>query len=813
MSPADLEDLLAKGDLLRDAGDNAGALELYGQVVALAPEFAKGHFKLGTVHVRQGSADQAEKCYREALRLSPYYVEAHGNLGVLLFARGDWDEAERSYRNALANDTNYFEAHINLSALLFAASRQLESLYFARRASELNPRSAVAIERAALALGRLGRTPESLVELRRATTMDPTAATPWMSLGAVLQALGYYEESDAAYMSAIGVAKDDPLPCMNRAFWANYRSQSRELVWQRHQDVGRWLRDKLGPARSFESAIQRPDRDRRLRVGFVSPDFRRHSVGHFVQGALAHLNREQFQLYAYFDHYVEDHVSATLKPLFHRWRDIYSKTDELVYEQIRRDRVDILVDLAGLSAGNRMRLFARRAAPVQVTYLGYPNTTGLDCMDYRLTDHWADPESDGDAFHSEKLWRLPNSFLCYSPPLDSMDVSAPPILENGFVTFGSFNNRIKISDECLELWVRLLREHPSARLLLKSIQGTEDKASRQGLLDRFLGHGIDPDRVEVRGYISGLEEHLEMYAQIDIALDTFPYNGTTTTCEALWMGVPVIGLKGDRHAARVGESLLANVGLPELLAGSPDDYLKIAGELAADPQRLAELRRGMRERMRASRLMNSRAIGLEIGTALRGMWVRHCDRFAENLPVEQAVAEAAGELLRLHVGDGEIAEGWKILAPGRRDGVDFVGDLHTLSSFADESCAEVYASHLLQRLPPQDILPVLNEIHRILVSGGILYLAVPDFDELVALFASPELSRADKFNVMRTMFGTQEEGRDLHRIGLDFDFLEDYLADVGFSSVEHVESFGLFDDSSEMTLCGQRISLNLVVVK
>lgn len=814
ISAEGLEDLLACGDRLRDGGDISGALALYRQAVEAAPDLAKGYFKLATVQARQGLPDDAETSYREAIRLSPCYVEAYGNLGVLLFAGGNWDEAERCYRNALANNPNYFEAHINLARLLFVASRSLESLYFARRASELKPDSALAIERAGLALGKLGRIDESLAELRRATEIDPAVASPWVSLGGVLQALGHYEESDAAYLQAMALDDDDPIPHANRAFWANYREMPRELVWQRHAEFGRWIRRRLGPVAEPEAAARRPDPERRLRVGFVSADLRRHSVGYFVQGALAHLDHKRFQLYAYFDHHSEDTVSINLKPMFHQWRDIFSKTDDVVLEQIRGDRIDILVDLAGHTGSNRMRMFARRAAPVQVTYLGYPNTTGLDCMDYRLTDRWADPEGGGDEFHSETLWRLPNTFLCYTAPLDQLDVAEPPLLRNGYPTFGSFNNRIKISDSCLELWLRLLDAIPSSRLVLKSIQGTEDEMSRRGLLKRFVERGIDPMRIDIHAQVAGLENHLGMYSQIDIALDTFPYNGTTTTCEALWMGVPVIALKGDRHAARVGESLLMNMGLSELIAQTPDEYLSIASDLAADSGRLGALRRGMRARMLASRLMNSRAFGKDLGAALRGMWLGHCGRFAADLPIEAAAHDYQDELLRLQIGDGLLPrEGWRRIAAAQDGCVDFVGDVRILSTFADESCAEILAAHVLQRLPPQDMLPVLNDIYRILAPGGILYLSVPDFEELAALFSSSELSNADKFQVMRTMFGTQDTDREMNRIGLGFDFLVDYLADVGFDSVEHVECFGPFNDIAELAVCGRRISLNLIVTK
>lgn len=808
-----LDDLLATGDKLRDAGDLPGALALYRQATAQAPLAAKAHFKLATVLARVGAPDDAEAAYREAIRLSPRYVEAYGNLGVLLYTRGEWSEAERCYRNALANDPGYFEAHVNLARLLFVVSRQLESLYFARRAGEIRPGSALAIERAALALGKLGQTSESLVELRRATEVDPELASPWVSLGAALQSVGRYEEAENAYLRAMALDEDDPISRGNRAFLANYRELSREEVWQAHVDYGRWLRGRLGPVTLPEPAVSRPDPDRRLRIGFVSADFRRHSVGYFVQGALARLDRKRFQLYAYYNYPTEDQVSASLKPIFHQWRDIFAQPDDKVLEQIRGDKIDMLIDLAGHTGSNRLRLFGRRAAPVQVTYLGYPNTTGLDCVDFRFTDRWADPEGDGDEFHSEKLWRLPTTLLCYTEPPSYLDVAAPPLLKHGYVTFGSFNNRIKISGNCLALWVRLLRTIPDSRLVLKSIQGAEDEVSRREWLDRFVEQGIEPSRIDIHAQANDLEDHLGMYSLIDIALDTFPYNGTTTTCEAAWMGVPVIGLKGDRHASRVGESLLVNLELQELIAQDEDGYLKIAAELAADPDRLIELRQGMRDRMRASPLMDSRRFGLEFGEALRGMWRRYCGGFSTELPIEAVAPIVTEDLLHLHIGDGKPRAGWRKVATEPGDGVDYVGDIRIVSSLSDGSCAEILALHCLQRLSPQEMLPVLNELFRVLVPGGILYLAVPDCEELALLLSDPNLSNADKFQVMRALFGMQHTERDLNRIGLSFGFMVDYLADVGFESVEHVESFGLFENTEELSVCGRNVSLNLIVTK
>lgn len=818
MTGTTFDDLLAEGDGLRDSGDPGAAMGVYGAALKLEPGNPKAHFKLATAHAKLGNSEAAEQCYRDALRLDPQYVEALGNLGVMLFSRGDWDEAEICYRKALANDPDYFQANLNLSRLLLVVSRNLESLYFARRASTLNPGSGLARERIGKALAKLGQIGESLAEFRRAIEIDPTAAGPWVSIAGTLQSLGQVEEADRAYLSAIERSKDDPTPRSHRAFWSNYQSMPRSEVWLRHKEYGDWLRSVAGAPADFRLIDARPDPERRIRVGFISADLRRHSVGYFVRGALEHLSRRDFQLYAYFDHHGEDQITVELKPLFHQWRDIFSKTDDVVIEQVRRDDIDILVDLAGLTGANRMPVFARRAAPVQMTYLGYPNTTGLDSMDFRLTDMWADPRGDGDEFHSERLWRLPGSFLCYSPPRENVEVAEPPMLANGYVTFGSFNNRIKISDECLQLWVRVLNAVPASRLILKSIFGTEDDASRQGLVERFAECGIDRSRVEVHAQVGEMASHLGMYSLIDIALDTFPYNGTTTTCEALWMGVPVVVLKGDRHAARVGESLLNNCGLAELIASSADDYLALIGALASSPDRLSEMRKGMRARLKSSRLVDSRALGADMGAALRGMWHHYCGSFDPALPLQQADEIDTADLAQLMIGDCMPHPDWSLFQPIPRQDIVGVGGAASIGALLpiplpDLSCSRVYVANFLERLRPHEILPALNDIHRILVPGGILYLRVPDVEMLAAKIAGDDVPKEVKFNAMRLIFGMQETGSDINRIGLSFDFLVDYLADVGFSSAEHVERLDVFDEADDIVIDDMAASLNLIVVK
>lgn len=800
---------VAAADQLRDSGDLAEALAAYEALTGDAPTLAVGPYKQATALALMGRTDEAEQRYRDALALDENHAEALNNLARLLVARGEWDEADRCYRHALAENPDYFEANLGFSYLLIVAWRCIEALHFAKRACALRPTSALAFERAGIALRKLGRIREALADIEQATVLEPTLASPWATLASTLQNLGRHREADEAYARAAGVGGADFFPKSNYAYFSNYLDISRQHAWERHRAFGVWAREQLG-ALSAAAPTTRPRADRRLRVGFVSGDLRRHSVAYFVRAALEQIDRSQFQLFAYFDHHKEDEVSAWLKPMFHYWRDIYAISHQSAMEQVREDRIDILLDLSGHTGANRTMLFARRAAPIQLSYLGYPNTTGLDTMDYRLTDVWADPEGDGEEFHSETLWRLQRCFLCYAPPETSPAVSSRDPREG--VVFGSFNNRVKISEACLTAWVQLLHRVPNSRLVLKSVMGTEDEESRENLKQSVVARGIDANRIEVHRFQDKLESHLEQYSSIDVALDTFPYNGTTTTCEALWMGVPVVSLIGDRHAARVGHSLLSSVGLDELVGRNVDDYVRIAAELSADKPRLKELRATMRDRLLASPLFDRSAMGRALGDALRGMWRQHCARFSSDLPMEGDVVEQE-QLIRLHIGGKHASEGWKIFDIESRDEVDFVGDVRDMSAFAEASCAEVYASHVLQHLPPQDILPVLNGLHRVLVPGGRLYISVPDIDILCWLFNSPAFSKPEKFQIMQMIFGGQEIPHDRHCIGLNFDFMVDYLTDVGFSSVEHVEAFGLFNDASEALVADHRISLNLVVTK
>lgn len=809
--PEAIRTRVSAGEKLRDGGSLDEAYAVFAEIVSEHPALAIGHFKLATVLARLDRFEEAEATYRAALALDPAYPEANNNLGVLLNAKAQWGDAEAHLRRALAERVDYYEAHLNVADVLQKLGRLPEALHHARRAAQLAPELPAACERAGSVLNSMGRMRDAIDHLETGVEKAGEYGPYWTTLAVALQCLGRHAEADLAHTRSVALAGDGFLPRMNQLYFSNYLAISNQELWDRHKAFGLWVRELLGaPLGEFHDVSTDPER--RLRIGFVSGDFRLHSVSYFLPGVLDNLDRRQFHLYAYSVSHYQDDVTARLKPLFNVWRDAASLDHMALFEQIRRDRIDILIDLSGHTNDNRLMVFARRPAPVQVSYLGYPNTSGLDTMDFRITDAIADPPGCDDEHYSEFLWRLDRCFLCYSPPDEAPEVSNRPA--GAPVVFGSFNSRAKYSEECLAAWSTLLKRVPNSRLVLKSLVGNADQGGRDELVERFVSHGVAPDRVEVLPRINNKSEHLDNYSRIDVALDTFPYNGTTTTCEALWMGVPVIALAGDRHAARVGSSILHAIGLPELVADSIDQYVDLGVVLAADEVRRRTLRAGMRQRMASSPLGDRPDMARAMGDALRGMWRRYCDEHSTGTVADAgARSSEAVELIKLHIGGVKVKEGWKILNIEDAEGVDFLGDIRKLSAFVDGSCSEIYASHVLEHLSIAEALPVFHELYRMLVPGGKLYVSVPDLETMCWMFTSPTYNVADKFSLMKVIYGGQTDAHDFHHIGYTFDFLVDMLRDAGFQSVEHVESLGLFEDTSELVFLGQRVSLNLIVSK
>lgn len=438
--------------------------------------------------------------------------------------------------------------------------------------------------------------------LEKAVAINAGNEKAFYNLGLALMAVGKSVEADRMFRAARDIAPDNNAISSCLLFnLHNLAAPTNREIADEHR---RWGSRFDGLSHPGSTQVL-PGRDGgKIRVGYVSPDFRWHSVFFFINPVLRAHDRATVECYGYSDVLRPDDATLQLKHAADHWRDISRLSDEQVLSLIRDDAIDILVDLAGHTARNRLPVFAARAAPVQVSWLGYPDTTGLRAMDFRLTDDRVDPVGEADALCTETLVRLEGGFVCYAPPANAPSPGGALMLANGFATFGSFNNLAKVTDQVIRAWSAILHRVPGARLILKA-KGLGDASVRARVLSEFQGHGIDGDRVECHGHIVAIDRHFDMYRRIDIALDTFPYNGTTTTCEALWMGVPVVTWAGDRHVSRVGRSLLTTVGLADCVAESEDAYIELAVALAGDVARFASLRTGLRDRMRASPLMDA----------------------------------------------------------------------------------------------------------------------------------------------------------------------------------------------------------------
>ncbi len=599
------------------------AVAAFGEAVRRKPDFAEAHLNLGNAWSELGRREEAAAAYGEALRFRPGWAEAHVRLASALAALRRYREAGEHCRRALDIRDDLAEAHNVLGVTLEAQGRAEAALECYARALRLRPEFPEALNNQGNALARLGRPAEAEAGYRAALAIRPGYATAWNNLGHVLEVQGEAAEAVACYRRALEWAPEFALAHSNLLLALHYLpGVDPATLFAEHR---RWAERhaKAGAGRR-PGHRNHPEPERRLRLGYLSADFRTHSVAYFLEAALEWYDREGFELICYSNSPVEDATTARLRALVPEWRSVHELDDEGAAELIRRDRVDILVDLGGHTAGGRPRLLALKPAPLQVSWLGYPDTTGLEEVDYRLSDELADPPGLTDGFYTERLVRLPAPFLCYRPPAEAPAPGPPPVRRQGRITFGAFHNLAKIHPEVAQVWAQILRAVPGSRLLMKAAALGEARV-RERIRKLFASCGLEGSRLELRGRVPELSGHLAVYGEVDIALDAFPYAGTTTTCEALWMGVPVITLVGRTHASRVGLSLLSAVGLAELAKASLPEYVAAAVSLAGEPDRLGELRAGLRERMGASPLTDGRRFVRRLEEAYRAMWRRWCE--------------------------------------------------------------------------------------------------------------------------------------------------------------------------------------------
>lgn len=594
-----LRSKLKLGKKLLEAKRFEEARSVYEQICTRRKNDADNWFTLGVINGVLRRHEEAVACCSKAVELAPQHAAAWYNLGIALRDTGQSEQSAVALRKTLSLNPKHEAAATSLGHVLATLHRYDEAEDVFRSVLDCQPDNAEFYAVYGSAMQSMGRFEAAINAYRKALEMrHPQVAELRENLAAALCLQGKFQESIKVSEAVLKLQPENERIYSGLLLTLQYAGQNPESLFERHRCwPGNALRPLSAP-RHLQA--QRPER---LRIGYVSSDLRKHSVAYFVEPLLAHHDAARFEITCYFAHKDADATTARLRKLAHRWRNVADVDDPQFLRMIADDGIDILVDLNGHTAGSRLTAFARRAAPVQVSFIGYPDTTGVTEMDYRLSDAIADPPG-AERLCTESLLRLPGCFLCYQAPENAPDVAIAPCEKNGFVTFGSFNNLAKVSPEVIAVWAQLLREIPDSRLVMKNPSLT-DKATRERYQALFADAGISGERLDLLGFIADDGGHLGAYGRMDIALDTFPYNGTTTTCEALWMGVPVVSLRGDRHSARVGASLLTAVGHPEWIADTPGQYLQIAGSLAQDQTRLAQFRSMLREQMRQSRLCSA----------------------------------------------------------------------------------------------------------------------------------------------------------------------------------------------------------------
>lgn len=650
-NPTDPEVLHLLGTIESELGQPEMAAGLLERASRLQPRNAILLNTLGSAYGMLGRNAEAEKCFRRAVSLKPDLAEAHSNLGNALSGLDRLKDAERSLRRALALDPGHLNARINLGAVLRKLRRSEEAEQCYREAISLDPKRAVAHLNLGNVLRDLGRPDDARQSFERALALDPDYAEARLGLGKILLETGQLADAERSCRRVLALEPDFARARLHLgnvllrtgkaeaaeqcyrealALKADLHDAHSALLFALNHIAGRRPADICAEHRAFSRRFYRPakpephrnapDPNRKLRIGYVSADFRDHPVGRFIAPVLASHDHDRFELTCYHSNYDADGVTARLKGYADRWRECAALSDEALSDLVRRDQIDILVDLSGHTAGSRLGAFARKPAPVQVTWLGYVNTTGIPEMDYRITDPRASPDGMLEAFHSERLVRLPHSQWCYEAPADSPPVEEPPSKRTGHVTFAAFSSLAKIGPPVIELWSRLLVRIPESRLLI-AWRGLD--SIRDEFRARFAQHGVAPERIELHDRQPFLD-YLRLHGAADVVLDPFPYTGGTTTCHALWMGVPVVTLPGETASSRGGASLLHAIGLGALVAETPDEYVDIAAALARDAFRLAELRAGMRNRMAASPVMDAGRFARNLEDAYRTMWVTWC---------------------------------------------------------------------------------------------------------------------------------------------------------------------------------------------
>ena len=619
LNPNDPDAYFNLGNAYAEKGQLDDALTCFQKAVEINPQLFEAYNNIGNIFMETKQFDEGIISYQKALKLNPGLADAHSNLGNAFLEKGQLDDAIFHFKNAIQLNPNFLEAHFKLGNALIKKGQLDDAIFHFKTAIRLNPNFLEAYNSLGIAQRTKGQLSEAIESYRYALTLNPDFVEAYLNLFVVYAEQGNFKKAEECHRRVLSIDPNRSFHDTNFLYIMNYRYDA-QTIFSEHLRFGKEIAESL----SLDTVNYTNERilARRLRIGYVSPDFRRHAVAYFIEPILLAHHKERYEVFCYSNSLVRDEVTERIQKHTDHWRSIYGMSDESVAEQIRKDKIDILIDLAGYTADNRIWVFARKPAPIQVSWIGYLATTGLLSIDYKIADNYTDPPGKTERLYTEKILRLPESFLCYLPDRNSPKVKPLPVSSKGHITFGSFNNFSKVTPEVLTLWSRILNAVSDARLIMKC-RIFFDKSMREHVIKVFAERGITAERIYLQSWEPS-PRHLETYNLVDICLDTFPFNGATTTCESLWMGVPVVTLAGTAYHSGVGTSLLSNVGLSELVAGNHDEYISIAVNLAKDLKRLEFLRKNLRGMMEDSPLCDAKRFTRNLEACYRRIWEEWC---------------------------------------------------------------------------------------------------------------------------------------------------------------------------------------------
>jgi protein O-GlcNAc transferase len=603
--------------LLKSLGRFSDAESYYREAIRFNPYSAEAYCNLGMLFYDLNRLLDAEASYREAIRLQPNIAMAHSNLSLVLRNLGRFNEAEASCREAIRISPDLSEAYVNLSILLRDLGRFIEAETICRELIRCKPNIAEAHGVLATVLRDLRRLDDAELCCLEAIRLKPKLSETHSNLGTILKDLGRMADAEASYTEAIRLNPAEPKAYSSLLLTTLYTEKCQDDLWKLHKEFGNQFEKEHKS--SWPRHENLCDQDRKLRIGYVSGDFRKHAVSFFIKPIFELHDKKNFEVYAYSNHFLVDSITSELRMAVDHWRQCAHLNDKQLFHLIRQDQIDILIDLSGHTAFNRLTLFALKPAPIQITWLGYPGTTGLSSIDYRITYESLDPDGFSEEFHSEKLIRLPDSVIQFEPLGVTPDVNELPALNNQAFTFACLNNHAKISDYLIEIWIRIMKRVPQARFVLGNARNTQPQ---QVFQKKLADAGIGSDRLILKQEMS-LEAYWNLYREIDLQLDTFPYNGGTTSLQSLWMGVPVITLAGNMTQSRVGVAVLKRAGLSSFIADTKDEYIAKAEYWTKNLFELNVIRKSLREKLSGSSTSTQPLID-HLEAAYRDIWTDYC---------------------------------------------------------------------------------------------------------------------------------------------------------------------------------------------